>query len=131
MFLPTEASYWLPYLHVIGPTAQPPSRGSCVWYGLWPYLQRRDCRYLLCNIQHAFDELSSIDGDCRPSDDAPAWSLSSCPQSDDIDDLLEVRILLFSLRLGASMLISVQKYGTRAITHEAMETVRIIRLVYS
>ncbi|KAI5832193.1 hypothetical protein K523DRAFT_370818 [Schizophyllum commune Tattone D] len=102
--LPTEASYWLPYLHVIGPTAQPPSRGSCVWYGLWPYLQRRDCRYLLCNIRHAFDELSAIDGDCRPSDGAPAWSLSSCPQSDDIDDLLE-------------------KYGTRAIAHEAIETI--------
>ncbi|KAI5890924.1 uncharacterized protein SCHCODRAFT_02543534 [Schizophyllum commune H4-8] len=102
--LPTEASYWLPYLHVIGPTAQPPSRGSCVWYGLWPYLQRRDCRYLLCNIRQAFDELSAIDGDCRPSDGAPAWSLSACPQSDDIDDLLE-------------------KYGTRAIAHEAMETI--------
>ncbi|KAL1700051.1 hypothetical protein EV121DRAFT_283643 [Schizophyllum commune] len=102
--LPTEASYWLPYLHVIGPTAQPPSRGSCVWYGLWPYLQRRDCRYLLCNIRQAFDELCSLDGDCRPSDGAPAWSLSSCPQSDGIDDLLE-------------------KYGTRAIAHEAMETI--------
>ncbi|KAL1679359.1 hypothetical protein EV122DRAFT_210199 [Schizophyllum commune] len=102
--LPTEASYWLPYLHVIGPTATPPSRGRCVWYAMWPYLERRDCRYLLSRIRFAFDELASINVDCSARDDSPAWSLGTLPRSIDIDNLLE-------------------DYDERAVTHEAIETV--------
>ncbi|KAI4523784.1 hypothetical protein K525DRAFT_245425 [Schizophyllum commune Loenen D] len=70
--LPTEASYWLPYLNVIGPTAAPPSRGRCV-----------------CHMRFAFDELASIGIDCRARDDSPAWSLGTLPRSIDIDNLLE------------------------------------------
>ncbi|KAL1657813.1 hypothetical protein GGF50DRAFT_121464 [Schizophyllum commune] len=102
--LPTEASYWLPYLHVIGPTAAPPSRGRCVWYAMWPYFERRDCRYLLSHMRFAFDELASIDIDCRARDDSPAWSLGTLPRSIDIDNLLE-------------------DYDERAVTHEAIETI--------
>ncbi|KAL1698243.1 hypothetical protein EV121DRAFT_284808 [Schizophyllum commune] len=93
--LPTEASYWLPYLHAIGPTTAPPSRGRCVWYAMWPYFERRDCRYLLSHIMNI---------DCREMDDSPAWSLGTLPRSIDIDNLLE-------------------DYDERAVTHEAIETI--------